>query len=111
LVCALKILVLINVVLNTAVMLGAQSIMLGINQVVCVGGMESMSNAPFFLPASTSLKTLGHLQLKSSMLYDGLWDPTKDMSMGSCAELCAEEMKISRGAQVWSAIKVISYIH
>jgi hypothetical protein len=33
------------------------------------------------------------------------------MSMGSCAELCAEEMKISRGAQVWSAIKVISYIH
>ncbi|KAH9565733.1 hypothetical protein CY35_04G092900 [Sphagnum magellanicum] len=82
-----------------AVMLGAQSIMLGINQVVCVGGMESMSNAPFYLPASTSLKTLGHLQLKSSMLHDGLWDPTKDMSMGSCAELCAEEMKISRGAQ------------
>lgn len=74
--------------------------MLGVNQVVVAGGMESMSKAPFLLPRNLSPKTIGHVQLLDSMIVDGLWDPHKDISMGSCAELCAEELKISREAQV-----------
>ena len=81
-------------------MLGAQSIMLGINQAVIAGGMESMSNAPFLLPRNISLKTVGHIQLKDVMVSDGLWDPYKDISMGSCAEFCADELSITREAQV-----------
>ena len=83
-----------------AVMLGAQSIMLGINQAVIAGGMESMSNAPFLLPRNIPLKTVGHIQLKDVMVSDGLWDPYKDISMGSCAEFCADELSITREAQV-----------
>jgi len=84
-----------------AVMLGAQSIILGINQVVVAGGMESMSKAPFILPRNISPKTIGHVQLRDSMIADGLWDPYKDISMGSCAEFCADELSISREAQVY----------
>lgn len=81
-------------------MLGAQSIMLGVHQVVVAGGMESMSNAPFILSRNVSPKSVGHVQLRDSMIVDGLWDPYKDISMGSCAESCANELSISRGAQV-----------
>ncbi|KAG0606651.1 hypothetical protein M758_9G158300 [Ceratodon purpureus] len=87
-----------------AVMLGAQSIMLGVNQVVVAGGMESMSNAPFILPRNVSPKIVGHVQLRDSMIVDGLWDPYKDVSMGSCAEDCAYELSISRDAQDEHAI-------
>lgn len=82
-----------------AVMLGAQSIMLGINNVVVAGGMESMSNAPFILPRNLSSKMIGHVQLRDAMVADGLWDPHKDISMGSCAELCVDDLSISREAQ------------
>lgn len=81
-------------------MLGAQSIMLGINNVVVAGGMESMSNAPFILPRNLSSKMIGHVQLRDAMVADGLWDPHKDISMGSCAELCVDDLSISREAQV-----------
>lgn len=83
-----------------AVMMGAQSIMLGVNQVVIAGGTESMSKAPFILQRNLSPKMMGHIQLKDSMIVDGLWDPYKDISMGSCAELCADELNISRETQV-----------
>lgn len=83
-----------------AVMLGAQNIMLGVNEVVVAGGMESMSNAPFIFPRTFSPKMIGHLQMKDSMIVDGLWDPYKQSSMGSCAEFCADELSISREAQV-----------
>lgn len=87
-----------------AVMLGAQSIMLGVNEVVVAGGMESMSNAPFIFPRTFSSKMIGHLQMKDSMIVDGLWDPYKQISMGSCAEFCADELSISREAQDANAI-------
>lgn len=59
-----------------------------------------MSNAPYLLPRTLPPKAFGHMQLRDSMIVDGLWDPYKDISMGSCAETCADEMSISREAQV-----------
>lgn len=75
---------------------------MGLREVVIVGGMESMSNAPYLLPRVRSAKHLGDYSLMDSMMRDGLKDPMKDVSMGIFAEMCAEEMKISREEQVVS---------
>ncbi|MCO5567508.1 hypothetical protein L7F22_021202 [Adiantum nelumboides] len=88
-----------------AVMLGAQSIMLGLREVVVAGGMESMSNAPFLLPRIRTAKYLGDLPLIDSLMHDGLKDPLKNVSMGIFAEMCAEEMGISRAEQDYHAVK------
>ncbi|KAL2613107.1 hypothetical protein R1flu_024799 [Riccia fluitans] len=88
-----------------AVMLGAQSIALGVNNLVVAGGMESMSNAPYLLSRSLSPKHVGDLKLADSMMRDGLWDPIHDVSMGIIAESCAEEMRISRDDQDNHAIR------
>lgn len=90
-----------------AIMLGAQSIQLGQNEVVVAGGMESMSNVPYYLPQNRSGAKLGHGQVIDGIIRDGLWDVYKDYHMGNAAELCASEMKISREAQ--DAYAVSSY--
>lgn len=58
-----------------ALMLGAQSIMLGHADVIVAGGMESMSNIPYYLPKARSGYRLGHGQLVDGVIFDGLWDP------------------------------------
>ena len=68
-----------------AVMLGAQSIMLGTNSVVVAGGMESMSNIPYYAPQERGGARLGHSALLDGMLKDGLWDSFHDIHMGECA--------------------------
>ncbi|CAM6088106.1 unnamed protein product [Calypogeia fissa] len=88
-----------------AVVLGAQSIMMGFNDVVVAGGMESMSNTPFLIPRRRSPKLLGDLTALDSLVLDGLWDPHKDIHMGEIAEICAEEMRISRADQDEHAIQ------
>lgn len=82
-----------------AVMLGAQSIMLGINDVVVTGGMESMSNVPFYVPKARFGYKYGHGQLIDGLMHDGLWEPYHEFPMGSCADNTAKEMNISREAQ------------
>lgn len=82
-----------------AVMLAAQSIQLGINDVVVAGGMESMSNAPKYIPDSRKGSRLGHDTLVDGMLKDGLWDVYNDCGMGVCAELCAEHHAVTREDQ------------
>jgi len=82
-----------------AVMLAAQSIQLGLNDVVVAGGMESMSNAPYYLPKARSGLHLGHGEVVDGMIKDGLWDVYNDVSMGICAEICADNHKISRELQ------------
>jgi acetyl-CoA C-acetyltransferase len=82
-----------------ATMLAAQSIELGINDVVVAGGMESMSNAPKYLAGARKGSRLGHDTLVDGMLKDGLWDVYNDCGMGTCAELCAEKHTISREDQ------------
>lgn len=88
-----------------AVMLAAQSIQLGDNDVVVAGGMESMSNVPFYLDKARTGYKLGHQSVIDGLIRDGLWDVYNDYHMGSAAELCATECKISREEQDAFAIE------
>jgi len=90
-----------------AIMLGAQSILLGDNDVVVAGGMESMSNIPYYLDKARNGYRLGHGAVVDGILRDGLWDPYKDFHMGNAAEICAAAYKISREDQ--DAYAVSSY--
>ncbi len=82
-----------------AIMLAAQSIALGQRDIVVAGGMESMSNVPYYIDKARSGYKLGHGQLTDGLVKDGLWDVYNDFHMGSAAELCAVEYKISREEQ------------
>lgn len=82
-----------------AVMLADQSIRAGDQEVLLAGGMESMSNTPYLLPKIRTGLRMGNGELVDSMIKDGLWDVYNDYHMGSAAELCAREMKLSREAQ------------
>jgi acetyl-CoA C-acetyltransferase len=82
-----------------AIMLAAQSIALGQNDIVVAGGMESMSNVPYYLDKARNGYRLGHGQVTDGLVKDGLWDVYNDYHMGSAAELCAETCKISREDQ------------
>lgn len=82
-----------------AIMLAAQSIALGQNEIVVAGGMESMSNVPYYLDKARNGYRLGHGQITDGLVKDGLWDVYNDYHMGSAAELCAETCNISREDQ------------
>ena len=84
---------------SKAIMLAAQSIMMGLNDVVVAGGMESMSNIPYYLDKARNGYRLGHGQIIDGLVKDGLWDVYKDFHMGSAAEICAREYKFSREDQ------------
>lgn len=90
-----------------AIMLAAQSIALGQNDIVVAGGMESMSNVPYYLDKARNGYRLGHGQLTDGLVKDGLWDVYNDYHMGSAAELCAETCNIGREAQ--DAFAISSY--
>ena len=82
-----------------AVMLAAQAIKAGDAEVVVAGGMESMSNAPYFLPGARAGHRLGHGKLVDLMIHDGLWDAYNNFHMGNAAELLADKYKASREDQ------------
>ncbi len=82
-----------------SVMLGAQQIMLGESDIVVAGGMESMSNAPYYLFKARNGYRMGDGKLVDGMIFDGLWDPYSNIHMGMCGEVCAEEYKIAREQQ------------
>jgi len=88
-----------------AIMLAAESIMIGDNDVVVAGGMESMSNVPYFLDKGRNGYRLGHGSITDGLVKDGLWDVYNDYHMGNAAELCAAECKISREDQDAYAIE------
>ncbi|PTT00438.1 acetyl-CoA C-acetyltransferase [Pedobacter sp. HMWF019] len=90
-----------------AIMLAAQSIALGQNDIVVAGGMESMSNVPYYLDKARTGYRLGHGQITDGLVKDGLWDVYNDYHMGSAAELCATECHISREDQ--DAFAIASY--
>jgi len=89
------------------VMMGAQAIAAGDADIVVAGGMESMSNVPYYVPGARGGLRFGNATLVDGMQFDGLWDPYNDFAMGNAAELCAKEMKIDRAAQ--DAFAVESY--
>jgi len=88
-----------------SIMLGSQSISLGINEVVVCGGMESMSNVPYYLNSARFGQKLGHGSMVDGLIKDGLWDVYNDFHMGNAGELCAREMGIGRNDQDAYAIE------
>lgn len=88
-----------------AIMTGAQSIMLGDADIVVAGGMENMSQVPFYSPSTRWGNKYGNTQLIDGLAKDGLTDVYKDYPMGSAAELCARECNVSREAQDEFAIE------
>lgn len=88
-----------------AIMQGAQAIMLGDAEVVVAGGMESMSNVPFYSPDLRWGNKYGNVQLVDGLSKDGLTDVYHNYAMGNAAELCATECNVSREDQDAFAIE------
>jgi acetyl-CoA C-acetyltransferase len=82
-----------------SVMLASQAIMVGDADVIIAGGMESMSNVPYYLQKGRNGLKMGHTSLLDGLIKDGLWDVYNDYHMGNAAELCAKECNISRNMQ------------
>jgi len=79
-----------------AVMLLAQAIQAGDAEVGVAGGMESMSQAPYYLDRARSGYRMGNGNIVDHMVHDGLWDVVKDCHMGYTAELVSEKYGISK---------------
>ncbi|MBK0379194.1 acetyl-CoA C-acyltransferase [Mucilaginibacter segetis] len=90
-----------------AIMLAAQSIACGDSDIAIAGGMESMSNVPYYLDKARNGYRLGNGQLTDGLIKDGLWDVYNDYHMGSAAELCAVDCNVTREDQ--DAFAVESY--
>ena len=82
-----------------AIMVGAQSIMLGQNDIVVACGAESMSNIPYYLTKARYGYKYGNGELIDGLTYDGLTDVYNHCAMGVCADNTAKEMKITRQDQ------------
>lgn len=88
-----------------AIMVAANQIALGEIEVMVAGGMESMSNVPYYLPNQRFGSKYGHTQSEDGILKDGLWDVYNNFAMGNAAELCASECEITREEQDQFAIE------
>jgi acetyl-CoA C-acetyltransferase len=82
-----------------AVVSGAQAIALGEAEVVVAGGMESMSNVPYYARIRQQGARMGNFELVDGMVFDGLTDAYDQRHMGMCAEECATSQGISRAMQ------------
>ncbi len=90
---------------SKAVMLAAQSIKLGDADIIVAGGMESMSNVPFYSNDIRWGAKYGNRSMVDGLAHDGLTDVYNNYPMGNAAELCAKECNISREAQDEFAIE------
>lgn len=88
-----------------AIMIAADQITLGQNEIMVAGGMESMSNVPYYLKKHRFGSKLGHGKTEDGILIDGLWDVYNDFHMGNAGEICAKECNISREQQDEFAIE------
>lgn len=79
-----------------AVMLAQQAILAGDADIIIAGGQESMTNAPYVLQKARNGYRLGHGEIQDLIVLDGLWDVYNQIHMGSCAEVCAKEFKLTR---------------
>jgi acetyl-CoA C-acetyltransferase len=90
-----------------AITFGAQSIMLGINEIVVAGGMENMSQIPYYVPNARWGYKYGNAELVDGLAKDGLVDVYNQKAMGVCADATAAKYNISREAQ--DAFAIDSY--
>jgi acetyl-CoA C-acetyltransferase len=81
-----------------AAMLATQAIRAGDGELFVVGGVESMSNAPYLLERHLNQLRYGHAQLKDALIVDGLWCAFEDWAMGNAAEFIADEYEVTREA-------------
>lgn len=88
-----------------SIMFGAQSIMLGHNDIIVAGGMESMSNIPYYIPNARWGYKYGNGEIVDGLAKDGLVDAYDHNAMGVCADNTAKEYNISREAQDAFAIR------
>ncbi|MBL8086881.1 MAG: thiolase family protein [Chthonomonas sp.] len=79
-----------------AIMMAAQAIRLGDANVVVAGGFESMTNAPYALPAGRGGFRMGNATALDLMIHDGLWDPYHNVHMGNCGDKTSAEFGFSR---------------
>ncbi|MEZ4307340.1 MAG: acetyl-CoA C-acetyltransferase [Polyangiaceae bacterium] len=82
-----------------AIVFGTKTIALGDAEIVVAGGMESMSNAPYYLMQARGGYRMGNGQIIDGMIHDGLWDPYGNFHMGNAGDKCAREYKFSRETQ------------
>lgn len=82
-----------------SVVLGAQSILLGDNDIVVCGGVENMSTTPYYTKDARFGAKLGNFELEDSIIHDGLTDAFENYHMGITAENIAEQFAISRKQQ------------
>lgn len=98
-----------------SVMLAAQSIALGDNEIIVAGGMESMSNAPYLLTKGRDGYRMGNGEIVDAMIHDGLWCALDHWHMGETGEVVAEKYQLTRGQQdeyaVNSQLKAVAAIN
>lgn len=82
-----------------AVMLAAQAIKAGDAELVMAGGMESMSQSPYYVRGMREGVKMGNQTLIDGLIHDGLWDPYNNVHMGNCAEQCVQKYSFSREEQ------------
>jgi acetyl-CoA C-acetyltransferase len=82
-----------------AVIFGVKTIAVGDADVVVAGGMESMSNAPYYLQKARAGYRMGDGKIVDGMIFDGLWDPYGDVHMGTCGDMCARKFGLTREQQ------------
>ena len=88
-----------------SIMIAAQTILSGDNDVVIAGGMENMSSVPHYMDKSRTGQKLGDMKLIDGLVKDGLTDVYGRVHMGVCAETCAKDMEFSREEQDSFAIE------
>lgn len=82
-----------------AVSIAAMKIQLGLAEAQVAGGMENMSQVPYYLPRSSQLPPFGNIKLDDGLIKDGLWDVYNQIHMGNCAEKTAKDHGVTRQEQ------------
>ena len=90
-----------------AVSIAAQQIQLGQETALVAGGMENMSQVPYYLKRASQQPPFGEMKLEDGLIKDGLWDVYNQIHMGNCAESTAKKFKISREEQ--DEFAILSY--
>lgn len=88
-----------------AAMLASISIQAGYRDALIAGGMESMSNIPYYLPGARTGYRLGNNTVVDGLVHDGLWDVYNNQHMGNCGEVAAAQFNITRADQDAFAIR------
>ncbi|KAJ8110373.1 hypothetical protein ONZ43_g5885 [Nemania bipapillata] len=88
-----------------AVAFAAQNIQLGLSEVQVAGGMENMSQVPYYMPRASGLPGFGHFKMEDGLIKDGLTDVYDQFHMGICAETTAKKYYITREMQDAYAIQ------